>query len=317
MVPARNEEGSIAECLDSVLSQSFSDLEVLVVDGNSDDRTAEIVREYAERDPRVRLLTNPRAVIPMSLNLALEQARGTWLVRVDAHSRVDSTYVQSLVEHLRTGRWGGVGGRKDGIGRTPAGRAIAAALGSPFGVGDSHYHHAVETLEVDHVPFGAYPVEICRAVGGWDPTITTNEDYEFDYRVRAAGHRLLLDPSIRVEWLSRQSITDLVLQYWRYGAGKASVARLHPASLQARHLAPPMLVANLVVAAAVAIRRPRLAALLAAPYAAVVATGAARASRELDPAARRYLPAAFVGMHVAWGAGFWRGLFTSRSREQR
>jgi glycosyltransferase involved in cell wall biosynthesis len=317
VVPARNEAATIAACLDSILAQTFGDLEVLVVDGNSSDETAAIVLGYAERDPRIRLLSNPEGIIPVSLNLALAQARGTWLVRVDAHSRIDPSYVTSLVDHLRTGQWGGVGGRKDGVGRTPAGVAIAAALGSRFGVGDSHYHHAVEPREVDHVPFGAYPVAICREIGGWDSAITTNEDYEFDYRLRAAGHRLLLDPSIRIEWVSRQSIRDLLAQYWRYGVGKAAVARLHPDSLQARHLAPPLLVANLGAAAVVAMWRPRLAALLLAPYAAVVTAGSVSASRQLERGARRYLPAALIAMHVGWGAGFWRGVVMVGRRSRR
>ena len=127
IIPARNEEASIGAALDSIRSQTYRHLQIIVVDGASTDRTAEIVKRQMVEDPRVELVTNPRANIPSSLNLALAAARGTWLVRVDAHSTVSSTYVAQLVEHLQEGYWGGVGGRKDGVGITPAGREALAA----------------------------------------------------------------------------------------------------------------------------------------------------------------------------------------------
>jgi succinoglycan biosynthesis protein ExoA len=313
LIPARNEAASIAGCLDSVLSQDYPNLEVIVVDGSSIDETPDIVLRVAGRDSRVRLLRNERASIPISLNLGLEAAKGEYLVRVDAHSTISPGYVREAVSLLRLGGWGGVGGRKEAVGRTPAGHAIAEALGSRFGVGDSHYHHATEARTVDHVPFGVYPVALCRSLGGWNEQLTTNEDYEFDYRVRQAGWELYLDPRLRIDWLARQSIPDLFKQYRRYGAGKAGVARLHPQSLKARHLAAPALVAWLAGLAALALVRPRAAAVLGTPYVgALTVASVLTAARIEEPRARRYVPAAFVTMHVAWGLGFWSGLLRRR-----
>src|SRR5439155_15949967 len=100
-----------------------------------------IVSQYSARDSRIELVHNPRSTIPSSLNAALNAARGRWLIRVDAHSTISPGYVSRAVTHLRTGRWGGVGGRKVGVGTTPAGRAIAAAIASRFGAGNSTYHY--------------------------------------------------------------------------------------------------------------------------------------------------------------------------------
>ena len=309
VVPARNEEDFIGACLDSVLAQEESALEVLVVDGESFDRTPEIVREYAARDPRVQLLENPDRTIPKALNLALLSARGTYLVRVDAHSTIPSDYVARMVEHLKTGEWGGVGGRKDAVGTTAAGKATAVALGSRFGVGDSRYHHATRPLVVDHVPFGAYPAHLARQLGGWDERLTVNEDYEFDYRVRQTGRPLLLDPRVRIAWRCRESVGDLFRQYRRYGRGKADVLRLHPASPSPRHLAAPGLVASWVAAGALVPRRPRLAVLVVSPYLAALAAATVVTSRRLpDRRARWYLPLSFLAMHTGWGVGFWEGV---------
>jgi len=310
IVPARNEEAFIGPCLDSILAQDEPSLQVIVVDGDSTDRTRQVVLAHAARDPRVELVQSGVPTIPGALNAALGAARGAWLVRVDAHATVPPGYVRGAVRHLRMGGWGGVGGRKDGVGVTPAGRAIAAALGSRFGVGDSLYHYGERPRTVDHVPYGAYPTALLRALGGWDERLVfANEDYELDWRIRREGRRLLFDPELSIAWLTRQSIRDLFLQYRRYGMGKADVARMHPGSVRPRHLAAPVLVAWLAAAACLVPFRPRLAAAALAPYAAGLAVAGAGAARGLsDRRARVLLPAAFAAMHVGWGLGFWKSM---------
>ena len=320
VVPARNETDSIGACLDSILAQDWEDLEILVVDADSTDATREVVAERQRRDHRVRLIPNPRQIIPVALNLALAEATGTWLVRIDAHATVPPDYVRRAVEHLETGAFGGVGGRKDGIGRTPAGRAVAAAMSSRFGVGGATYHFGNEQCEVEHVPFGAYPVDLLRSMGGWNESLRVNEDFELDFRLRQAGQRILFDPTLRIDWQSRQSVGELFRQYHRYGRGKAVVARLHPTSLRARHLAPPGLVLLLLGAAALTPRRPAAAVALISPYVLALCVATIHTAAAVDRQARRHVAPAFLAMHSAWGLGFWQGLgalATARLRRDR
>lgn len=313
IVPARNEEAWIGPCLDSVLAQTHRDLEVLVADGESTDGTRALVREYGERDPRVRLLDNPRRTTAAALNVCLEAASAPVLVRVDAHSEIPPDYVALALARIEGGDWGAVGGRKDGVGEGAAGRAIAAALGSRFGVGNSVYHYGTAPQTVDHVPFGVYRTELLRSLGGWDETVTSNEDFELDYRLRSAGHELLFDPALRISWMSKQTLGGFWAQYRRYGKGKSEVARLHPESVALRHLAAPALVGALAAAAALAPSRPRLAAGLAAPYAAALTAASAVTAPKVEGAAAKALvPAAFATMHLAWGLGFWEGMLTGR-----
>ncbi|MEZ5323432.1 MAG: glycosyltransferase, partial [Microthrixaceae bacterium] len=143
-IPTLNEQPSISICLESVLAQTWRNVEVLVVDGGSTDRTRDLVEAFAAVDPRVRLLDNPRRTQPAALNRAVDEALGEYLIRIDAHSTVPPTYVEGVIDHFLTGSWGGVGGRKDGVAETAQGHAIAAALGSRFGVGGSTYHHGTE-----------------------------------------------------------------------------------------------------------------------------------------------------------------------------
>jgi succinoglycan biosynthesis protein ExoA len=318
VVPARNEEKFLGACLDSVLAQDYPALQVVVVDGDSSDGTADVVRTRMARDDRVELVRNHRRNIPSSLNLAVEGACGRWLVRVDAHSTIGPGYVRTAVARLEEGTWGGVGGRKDAVGRTPAGRAIAVAMASRFGVGNSTYHFGTIAQEVDHLPFGAYPVEVVRRVGGWNEELTANEDFEFDHRLREAGLRLLFEPRMVIRWHCRQSIADLYRQYHRYGKGKVDVAWLHPDSLHLRHVAPPAFVAGAVLGLAVAARKPGRWLAMMAPYALAVTAESLRSGRQLQSRDERLrLPAAFVAMHVGWGVGFWSGVRTTLPRQLR
>ena len=309
VVPACNEDRFIGACLSSIREQEYPRLQVIVVDGASTDSTADVVRAHMREDERVELVHNDRRNIPSSLNLALARARGRWLVRVDAHSTVPPTYVRTAVMRLAEGSWGGVGGRKDGTGRTPAGRAIAVAMSSRLAVGNSTYHFGTRAQEVDHLPFGAYPVDLVRGVGGWDERLTANEDFELDLRLRQAGRRLLFDPEMVIRWHCRQSLPDLFRQYQRYGSGKLDVALLHPGSLAPRHLAPPLFVLYLAGAVLVAARRPLRAQAMLAPYLVALAIESARLASRLDrPAERLRVPVAIAAMHTAWGIGFWSGL---------
>lgn len=308
LVPARNEEVHLGDCLDSILAQTYTNLDVVVVDGASTDETPAIVQDYAQRDRRVRLVSNPDAITPVSLNVGLREAKGEWLVRVDAHSTVPPNYVEIAVKHLQEDRWGGVGGRKDGVGITSAGRAIAIAMASPFGVGNSTYHHGTGVQTVDHIPFGAYPVDLARAIGGWDETLKVNQDFEFDWRIRESGHELLFDPALRIDWLCRQSVPDLLKQYVRYGRGKAKVMAMHPKSIAVRHLVAPALVAWLTLALVTAPFRPRLAALMTSPYVLGVIVASVITARKVQHGDRKHLPLIFPAMHLGWGYGFYRGL---------
>ncbi len=309
VIPALDEESFVGQCLDSVSDQDYTALQILVVDGGSTDGTVGVVRSRMAEDDRIELLHNPRRSIPSSLNIALRHARAKWLVRIDAHSTVDVGYIGTAVGLLRRGTWAAVGGRKDGVGRVPAGRAIAAAMSSRFGVANSTYHFGTSVQEIDHVPFGAYRVEDVLQVGGWDERLVANEDFELDYRLRQAGMRLLFDPRMVIHWQCRQSIRALYSQYRRYGKSKVDVARLHPASMCIRHFVPPAFVAYVGVAALLGVRRPAWSLVMTMPYLVALTAASAIAGRRLDSAGdRAYVPLAFGAMHFGWGVGFWSGM---------
>jgi succinoglycan biosynthesis protein ExoA len=313
LMPVRNEERSVAGAIRSVLDQSLQDLEILVIDGQSDDGTVAAVQQVAAADRRVHLLANPDRTIPQALNIGLHAARGRYVARVDAHASVSATYLERGAGELDAEPdVAAVGGRRFGVGEGPTGRAVAAALSSPFGVGNSINHYAGEAQDTDHASFGVFRTEVVRSIGGWDENLLVNEDVDLDHRIGLAGFRIRYDPQMEIYWQVRRTVRDLGRQYRRYGRGKAAMVRKNGRSaVRLRHLAAPALVTWLGASAVTAAAgHPRVAGIMVAPYAAGLIGATAitirkgYGQRELRPLP---LIGAFGAMHLGWGLGFLEG----------
>jgi glycosyltransferase involved in cell wall biosynthesis len=146
LVPCRNEERYIGACLESILATSYplDRLEILVIDGRSSDRTRAIVQQYVNRDAFIRLVDNPRRIVPTALNAGIRLATGDIVVRMDAHVVYPASYITRLVTALQESGADNVGGRLVTVpsGEGAIARAIAIALSHPLGVGNAHYRPA-------------------------------------------------------------------------------------------------------------------------------------------------------------------------------
>lgn len=287
---------------------------MLVVDGRSDDATVATVTAFAERSSlRIEVVDNPDRTIPSALNVGVAQVTTPFVIRMDAHAEMQPGYVTACTEALSSGEWSGVGGAKIPVGSSRFGRAVAVAFSTKLGSGGSYYHHGTDRRSVEHVPFGAYPTYVVRALGGWDESLLVNQDYEFDHRVRSAGGTLLFDPAVRASWRCRNTVRALAYQYYRYGRGKAVVARKHPASVRLRQLAPPLLPAASAGGAILGLVTSSVAIASALPVVHVVLVavlGAWEAHRDpqANPSDLALTPLAIWVMHWAWGIGVLRGM---------
>lgn len=307
IMPVHNEAASLDATLASVCAQATdASIEVIVVDDHSTDSSRSIIERWVAQDERVRLLSSPRRGIPQTLNRGLEAARGRYLVRVDGHSFIPPDYVQGLLDHIRSGVCEAAGGHKRAVGQGPFGRAVAAAHGSRFGIGDSKYHYTQRQEFVDHIPFGAYVTKRARAIGGWDEKLGTNEDYDFDFRYQQAGGRLLFDPEIVVDWRVRETPARLARQYYAYGLGKFRALVRHPSSLHLRWLAPPMLVISLAAGILLSWTTPGhvFLAVVGGSYALFLVVGAAILGSRLGMRLAPNAALALGIMHLSWGTGF-------------
>lgn len=327
IVPCYNEQATIRLLLEAIGQQTFctsarvkGDLEVIVADGLSTDGTRDEIAAFQREHPEltVRLVDNPLRIIPAALNCAITAAQGRYILRLDAHSAPAPDYVERCVEALEAQKGENVGGvweiRPQGDGLIP--RAIALAAAHPFGVGDARYRYTTEAGYVDTVPFGAFRRDTFERYGLFDETLLTNEDYEFNARLRQGGGRIWLDPRIRSTYLARPDLKALATQYWRYGYWKWRMLRRYPQTLRWRQFLPPVFVLSLVILALSSFFFNAARALLALEvvgYALILIAGAL-------PAARRYkdlglavaIPLAIMTMHVNWGAGFLWSMVSSK-----
>jgi succinoglycan biosynthesis protein ExoA len=297
-------------CLDSLLANDYprDRFEVLVLDGRSTDESADIVRNYAARDGRVRLLLNPKRTVPGGLNLGLRVARGEIIICMSAHVVCSTDFIRQCVTLLEETGAVNVGGVIHAVGTGYVGGAIALAVTSPFGVGDAWYRHANRDMWADTTFPGAWYKATLETLGGFNEEWEVNQDYELNYRLRRAGGRILVSPRIRCRYAVRNTLGGLCLQYFRYGMWRVKTIKAHPDSLRWRQLVPPTFVAALAVSLALLMAGHVFGAVLPALY-GVAALAAAFAA--VYRRGWRYfplLPVVFACMHLSWGVGFWIGL---------
>ncbi len=304
IAPVRNERHNMPRVLDMIAAQTLRPDEVVFADGMSDDGTRQFLSTAADGALTVRVVDNPDRIVPAGLNRALEACTGDVVARMDAHAQYAPDYLERvvgfLVEHPEVD---GVGGAMATAGRGAWGRAIAATLSRPFGLGGARHRVGGDAGPIQHVFSGCYRRSALTAAGGWDERFAANEDFEADLRIAEAGGAVWLHPGATSTWFVRESLPALAKQMWRYGYYKALTLRLHPDSMRPRQLVPPALVAGLVL---VSVARPRAGAALTAAYATAAGVLGARAAATDGAAPWRGALVPPV-VHLCWGAGLLAG----------
>lgn len=314
IVPCYNEQATIRLLLEAVYRQTFprADMEVIIADGLSTDGTRDEISRFQADSPdlNVRVVDNALRTIPSGLNRAIEVSQHPIILRLDAHSKPYPDYVENCVKALEEGRGDNVGG----VWEIQPGAAtwiatcIAAAAAHPLGVGDALYRHAQHAAEVDTVPFGSFRREWVERIGPFDESLLTNEDYEFNTRIRKAGGRIWLDPSIRSVYFARSTLLELARQYWRYGYWKWRMLRRYPETLRWRQALPPLFVLSLIGLVMISIFAPVFLHILAGElllYFCILFLAGCRAGmRRGDLSLAFGLPLVIPVMHISWGSGF-------------
>jgi glycosyltransferase involved in cell wall biosynthesis len=316
LVPCRNERPYIAACLDSIFATDYPPerLEVLLVDGRSDDGTREIIERYSAEHPGrpIRLIDNPQRITPVALNTGIRAARGDIVLRMDAHVFYPPNYIPRLVAALEEMGADNVGGvlvtRPAGPGTMA--KAIAVALSHSFGVGNSHFRIGVRTPRwVDTIAFFCCRRELFDRVGMFDEELVRHQDGEFNGRLIKQGGRILLIPDVTSYYYARGSVRQVARMYFQYGYFKPVVARKLGRFMSGRQLIPPAFVLSLLGSALLA---PWISAAawlfgaIAGAYAAAVLTFSALAIRRHGLRCALALAAVFPVLHLSYGFGFIR-----------
>lgn len=311
IIPVRNEARLIEQCLGSVFGADpvAGGMEVLVVDGMSDDGTRQILAEWCRRYPNLQVLDNPRQIVPTAMNIGIRAARGRWIVRVDAHSEYPADYFRRcLATSQRT--------RKDNVGGsvvTPPGRGsrrvrLAHALTTHrFGVGNSRFRTGEREGEVDTVPYGCFRREVFERIGFYDERLVRNQDYELNCRLRKAGGSIWHDPAIRIFYHYDRTLRALFRKAFLNGQWNAWTWYVAPYSFAWRHAAPAGFVAAILGAFALAWIEPYFAdlalGLLVWPYFLIALAASLQQSRRYGLWMLPCLPFLFGTYHLMYGLG--------------
>jgi glycosyltransferase involved in cell wall biosynthesis len=311
IMPVHNEVQFLPRCLDSLLANDYPGelVEVLVADGMSTDRSREILADYARRFPCIRVFDNPGRTAPAGLNLAIRQARGDIIVRVDAHTVFAPDYLRQCVHLLRTTVASNVGGPQRSAGCDYESHAIAIATTSRFAAGDAKFRFSNEQAWVETVYLGAWWKQTLLELGGFDEDWVVNQDFELNHRLRLAGGKILLSPTVKCQYFVRPSLFALAKQYFRYGLWKVKTIKAYPESLRWRQLIAPAFAAALLALLLVSEWTGLPALFLALFYSSANLLASAACAKKHGWRYLPMLPLCFATLHLAWGAGFWAGLF--------
>jgi succinoglycan biosynthesis protein ExoA len=321
IVPCYNEQDTIGLLLTAIYSQTYSraKMDVVISDGMSTDSTRDNIEKLKRKfyDLDIQIVDNPKRNIPSALNQALEVAKGEIIIRLDAHSVPRLDYVERCVSALKDGKGDNVGGawiiRTKGKGLLA--RSIMIAASHPLGVGGAQYRIGGTAQAVDTVPFGAFYRSLIDRVGRFDENLLSNEDYEFNARVRKAGGMVWFDPEIQSTYFARSSIIALAKQYWRYGYWKFRMLKRYPKTIRWRQALPPLYVASIILFCVIVVFFPWIKWLIITQigiYSLVLLiSGFMVGIKDRDPGLVLGVPVTIAVMHLSWGLAFIWSLISS------
>lgn len=317
IVPCRNEERYISKCLDSVLATTYPKefLEIIIVDGNSIDRTPEIVKEYISKFDFIRLLENPKKIVPVAMNIGIEASKGDTIIRLDAHAIYQDDYISTLVEWKSKLKAANIGTvmQTSIMNNNNKSVSIKKVLSHKLGVGNGLFRIGIDKpLEVDTVPFGCFDKKVLQKVGGYDERLIRNQDIELNKRIKNAGGKVFLIPFSKCIYFARETWTKLFKNNYRNGFWNIKTVYITKqfSSLGIRHFVPLMFILSLIV--------PILLSLIYVPFAFVALFSLLLyiltlvmviLKMDRSETTMVHLLTTFIILHISYGLGSLLGIF--------
>jgi glycosyltransferase involved in cell wall biosynthesis len=323
VIPCRNERQHIEACVLSILRQELPDggLEVIIVDGLSDDGTREILKRLASEHPELHVVDNPRRITPCAMNAGIGKARGQFVAILGAHCQYADNYLHTcmalLHEHPEVSC---VGGPAVSMGRGRFGQAVAAAMSHTVGVGNAKHRHPSYEGYAEGACYPVFRKKVFEKVGLYDEMLIRNQDDELNYRLAKQGEKVFISPRARYTYFIRETPYKLFRQYFDYGYWRVAVLRKHrlPASL--RQIVPPLFVSFVLTVAILCLFLPGwwrlLAGALPLAYGATLLVVGANQCGKFGWRVALLFPVAAAIMHAAYAAGFVWGLLMNPYRVQ-
>ncbi len=251
IIPCRNEEKFIGKCLKSLVNQDYpkEKMEVLIVDGMSEDKTREIIEDFKIKNSelKIRILDNPQKFTPFALNIGIKEAKGEIIIRMDAHAYYEKDYISKCVKYLKEYNADNVGGIIKTLPNqdTLIARAIALCLSHPFGAASLFRLGSTKPREADTVFGGCYKKEVFEKIGLFNENLIRSQDMEFNLRLKRAGGRILLTPEIVAYYYPHSNLFEFFNHNFKDGVWSILPLKFVKIPFKLRHYLPLLFVLTL------------------------------------------------------------------------
>jgi glycosyltransferase involved in cell wall biosynthesis len=250
IMAVRNEERHIETAIKSLQQQKTPgwEIEIIVVDGNSSDRTGEIVKRIAGCDSRVKLVINERRKTPYAFNLGIQRACGKYICILGAHTTYAQDYIATCLEELKLHRAAGCSGRLitrpggDGL----QARLVAWALAHPFGTSARSMRTRGAGF-ADTIPYPIFLKSTILDVGAYNTQLHRNQDNDLSQRLRARGHKLYITDKTTCEYFVCPDLASLASYAFKNGFWNIISFKMNPSSMSLRHFVPGAFVVALLL----------------------------------------------------------------------
>ncbi len=225
IVPAYNEEKAIGKTVDALLSLSYANKEIIVVDDGSTDRTLEVARSYAKGD-LVKVLTKPNGGKWDALNIGIKGAKGEFIVCIDADTLLDPNAIQHLIKHFKDPKIAAVAGNVK-VGNRRGILTKLQALEYVVGINLHRRSEAyLQNVTVVPGPIGAFRASVLKEIGLFEGD-TFAEDADITFRILRAGYKTVFEARAFGYTEAPTSMTSLAKQRYRWYRGSLQVLSKH------------------------------------------------------------------------------------------
>lgn len=222
-VIARNEQSFLPNLLLNIENQLYPHeyTEIVLVDCGSTDKTYSIMKEFQLKNETfyaVQVLDNPKYIQAAGWNVAIKNATGDVIARIDAHTKLPADYSQKVMENIEKGE-DIVGGMRPCLAENDTlwSNILLRTENSLFGSSINKTRYSQGKSYVKTMFHAAYRKEVFEKAGVFNENLLRTEDNEMHYRIRKAGYKLCYDPKIVSYQYARSDLRKMLKQ--KYGNG--------------------------------------------------------------------------------------------------
>lgn len=313
IIPCRNEVNYIEECVTAIYNSiniNFDAIEVLIIDGKSDDGTLQIINTLQHKYPSLKLIENTLQLTPYAFNLGINNSTGKYVQIIGARQIVTPNYISNAIHTFTTNAniWC-VGGKVINVFENTNSETIAAAMSSWFGVGGGNFRILTQSAFVDTVGTPMYTRTVFNKIGLFDQNLVRNQDDDFNYRVTKAGGEIFLNVDIAIKYYVRASFKNLFKQYYQYGYWKVFVNQKHQTLTTLRQLVPALFVAGLLFGTILSFTHFYFLIVCIAGLTLYSTIALYAATKVKTPQIKlNKIMFSFLLLHISYGAGYWEGI---------